>query len=79
MDCHFCRNLIWNSSNPSQSSLVLAKLLYDLPSDNTETTSEPSIPDESLFLIGSSDPWYGYFVIYIQTQKFQPDTSGSKQ
>ena len=31
--------------------------------------------DESLFLIGSSDPWYGDFIIYLQTQTFQPNTS----
>lgn len=42
----------------SKKSLVLAELLCDLPSDSTTTTLEPSIPDESLFLIGSSDPWY---------------------
>ena len=40
----------------SKKSLVLAKLLHDLPSESTETTLEPSIPDESLFLIGSYDP-----------------------
>ena len=59
----------------SNKSLVLAELLCDLPSDSTATTSEPSIPDESLFLIGSSDPWYGYFIIYLQTQNFRPNTS----
>ena len=41
--------------------------------------SEPSIPDESMFLIKSFDPWYGDFIIYLQTQTFQPDTSHSKQ
>ena len=54
----------------SKNSLVLAELLYELPCDSTATMSEPSIPDESLFLIGSSDPWYGDFIIYIQTQTF---------
>ena len=63
----------------SKKYLVLAKLLCDLPSDSTATTSEPSIPDESLFLIGSYDPWYGDFIIYLQTQTFQPNTSRSDQ
>ena len=54
----------------SKKSLVLAKLLCDLPSDSTATTSKPSIFDDSLFLIGSSDPWYGDFIIYLQTQTF---------
>ena len=58
-----------------KKSLVLAELLCDLPSNSTEITSEPSIPDESLFLIGSSDPWYGDFIIYLQTQTFRPNTS----
>ena len=63
----------------SKNSLVLAELLCDLPCDSTATTSEPSIPDKSLFLIGSYDPWYGYFIIYLQTQTFGPNTSRSEQ
>ena len=51
----------------------------DLPSDSTATTSRPSIPDESLFFIESYDPWYGDFIIYLQTQNFRPDTSHSEQ
>ena len=63
----------------SKKSLVLAELLCNLPCDSTATTSEPSIPNESLFFIGSSDPWYGDFLIYLQTQTFRPDTSRSDQ
>ena len=63
----------------SKKSLVLVELLYELPSDSTATMLEPSILDESLFLIGSSDPWYGYFIIYLQTQNFQPNTLRSNQ
>jgi hypothetical protein len=33
------------------------------------------IPDGSFFLIISSDPWYGYIIIYLQTQTFHPDLS----
>jgi hypothetical protein len=32
-------------------------------------------PDESLFLISISDPWYGDIILYLQTQRFQPDIS----
>ena len=60
-------------------SLVLVEILCDLPFNSTATTSEPSIPEESLFLIGLSNPWYGDFIIYLQTQTFRPDTSHSKQ
>ena len=54
----------------SKKSFFLVELLYDLPYDSTATMSEPSIPDESLFLIGSYDPWYGDFIIYLYTQTF---------
>ena len=63
----------------SKKSLVLVELLCDLPSDSTATTLEPSIPDESLFLNGSFDPWYGDFIIYLQTKTFRLDTSHSDQ
>ena len=62
----------------SNKSLVLAELLCDLPSDNTATILEPYIPDESLFLIRSYDPWYLDFIIYLQTHTFRPDTSHSQ-
>jgi hypothetical protein len=35
--------------------------------------------DESLFLISSSNPWYGDIIIYLQTQKYRPNTSRSEQ
>lgn len=35
--------------------------------------------DESLFLISMSDPWYGDIIIYLQTQKYRPNTSHSEQ
>ena len=34
-----------------------------------------SLPDDSLFLIDSSDPWYGDILIYLQTQRFQPSAT----
>ena len=35
--------------------------------------------DETLFLISSSDPWYGDILVYLQTQTFRPNTSRSEQ
>lgn len=67
------------TKSKSNNSLVLAELLCDLPSNSNATTSEPSIPDKSLFLIRSYDPWYGDFIIYLWTQIFLPDTSCSNQ
>ena len=34
-----------------------------------------SLPDDSLFLIDSSDPWYGDILVYLQTQRFQPSAT----
>jgi hypothetical protein len=61
----------------SKKSLVFAELICDLPSPATESLTEETIPDESLFLINSSDPWYGDIIIYLQTQTFQPDLSST--
>jgi hypothetical protein len=63
----------------SKKALVFAELLCDLPSSYNDETSKESIVDESLFLISASDEWYGDIIVYLQTQKFRPDTSHSEQ
>lgn len=63
----------------SKKSIVFAELLCDLPSTSIESTSKTSILDESIFLISSSDAWYGDILIYLQAQTFQQDTSHSQQ
>jgi hypothetical protein len=57
----------------SKKYLVFYELISDLPSTETEIVEEYSFPDESLFLISSYDIWYGYMIIYLQIQTFQPD------
>jgi hypothetical protein len=59
----------------SKKSLVFAELIFDLPSTETETVAEDSFPDESLFLISYEKIWYGYIIIYLQTQNLWPDIS----
>lgn len=54
----------------SKKSLVFVELLCDLPSTSIDSRTKPSIPDESLFLISSSSPWYKDIMIYLQTQNF---------
>ena len=49
--------------------------MCDLPYATTESKPSDSFLDEFLFLISTTDPWYGYFLIYIQTQRFQPHLS----
>jgi hypothetical protein len=59
----------------SKKSLVFVELICDLPSIEMETVAEDSLLDESLFLISSDDIWYGYIIIYLQTQNFWPNLS----
>ena len=67
------------TKSKSKKSLVFLELLCDLPSSSSDLTSKASIMDETLFLISSSDPWYGDILLYLQTQTFRPNTSRSKQ
>jgi len=59
----------------SKKSLVFAELLCSLPSSSTPSYSEDHIPDETLFLISTLDPWYGDIIIYLQTSSFRPAVS----
>jgi hypothetical protein len=61
----------------SKKSFVFSELICDLPSTETENVAEDSLPDESLFLISSDDAWYGYIIIYFQTQTFWPYLSST--
>lgn len=67
------------TESKTKKSLVFAVLLCNLPSSSNNLTSKALIVDETLFLISSSDPWYGDILIYLQTQTFSPNTSCSKQ
>jgi hypothetical protein len=49
--------------------------MCDLPCTDEETIPINSLLDESLFLIITSDPWYGDITLYLQTQHFQPKLS----
>ena len=49
--------------------------MCDLPYASTEYEPSDSFQDEFLFLISTTDPWYGYLLIYLQTQRFQPTLS----
>ena len=49
--------------------------MCDLPCDATESEPSDSFPNEFLFLMRNTNPWYGYLLIYLQTQQFQPHLS----
>ena len=59
------------SKATSKKSLVFFELMCDLPCDSMEYEPSDSFLDEFLFLISTTDPWYGDLLIYLQTQRFQ--------
>ena len=46
--------------------------MCDLPYAILESKPSDSFLDEFLFLISTTDPWYGDLLIYLPTQQFQP-------
>jgi hypothetical protein len=61
-------------SNPkSKKSLIFAELMIDLPRAFDESVVQDLLPDESMFLIESYNPWYGDILIYLHTQHFWPN------
>ena len=63
------------TSAKSKKSLVFAELICSLPSSSLPSHTEDHIPDETLFLISTLDPWYGDILVYLQTSSFRPGTS----
>ena len=52
----------------SKKSLVFVEFTCDLPCAAMEYEPSDSFPDEFMFFISTIDPWYGYFLIYLQIQ-----------
>jgi hypothetical protein len=59
----------------AKKSLVFAELICALPRTDENIKPRYSLPDESLFLISTSDRWYRDILLYFQTQLFQPNIS----
>ena len=53
----------------SAKSLVFAELIAEFPVEEDIEIEEDSFPDERIFLIFTSDPWYGDILIYLQNLK----------
>ena len=49
------------------------ELILEFPQDNEEEVLEETFPDDHLFLIESSNPWYGDILVYLQTMWFPPN------
>jgi hypothetical protein len=63
------------AKSKAKKSLVFAELIYDLPHADEDIEPRDSLPNETLFLINTSDPWYGDILLYLLTQHFYPNTS----
>ena len=59
----------------SKKSLVFTDLICDLPHTTENLEPSYSLPDESLFLISTTDPWYGDIILYLQTLRYHPTAS----
>ena len=53
----------------SQKSLVFVELISKFPMEETVVVEEDSFPDEYIFLISTSNPWYRDILVYLQTLK----------
>jgi len=58
------------ASAKSKKSLVFVELISNFPRLDEDAIHVDSFADEHIFLVLSSDPWYGDIVLYIQTLKF---------
>jgi hypothetical protein len=54
------------SSIKSKKSLVFAELILDFPRPDEDIIHDDFFIDENIFLISSSEPWYGDILIYLQ-------------
>ena len=52
------------SKDTSKKSLVFAELMCDLSYDLMDSEPSDSFSNEFLFLITTTDPWYGDLIIY---------------
>jgi hypothetical protein len=63
------------TNSKAKKSLVFAELICALPHVDEDIEPRDSLPDETLFLTSTFDPWYGDILLYLQTQHFQPNIS----
>jgi hypothetical protein len=59
----------------SKNSLAFAEIISKLLIKSGNIFPKESPINEYIFLISSSDPWYGYILVYIHTLKFPSSAS----
>ena len=57
-------------SAKTKKSLVFAEIIAEFPTEEDVVVEDDSFPDEHIFLISTSDPWYGDILIYLQNLKY---------
>ena len=57
-------------SAKSKKSLVFAELIVEFLVEEDVAIEEDSFPDEHIFLISTSNPWYRDILIYLQNLKY---------
>ena len=62
-------------SAKAKKSLVFTKLLSYFQKNSEDISYDETLMDDHLFLISSSDLWYGTIIVYLQTKKFPSDVS----
>jgi hypothetical protein len=70
MDCHLQDFDLDFASVKSKKSLVFVELISYFPRLDEDNIHIDSFADEHIFLISSSNPWYGDILIYLKTLKF---------
>ena len=51
-------------------SLVFAELIIEFPMEENVVVKEDSFPEEYIFFISTSNPWYRDILVYLQTLKY---------
>jgi hypothetical protein len=59
----------------SKKSLVFSELISELPVESSDIMPEEYPIKGDIFLIASSDPWYGDILVYLQTLKCPTSSS----
>jgi hypothetical protein len=59
----------------SKKSLVLYELIFELLVKSGNNSPGESLINGDIFLHVSSDPWYGYILVYLQNFKFSSSAS----
>lgn len=58
-----------------KNSLVFTELFSNLPIFYRNEIAHDTLPNEAIYLIDSTNPWYSDILLYLQMQCFYPELS----